>query len=73
MSGEVFSLTETVSWMEGLMATLDCYNWVLGEQLLSPSELFTGNIDKFGGQMKCTQVINVIVFGICHYQNDASI
>lgn len=43
LSGTTFSLTETVLWFEGLMAALDCYNWVLGDQLMSPSELFKGN------------------------------
>ena len=38
----VFSLSGTITWFEGLMAALDCYNWVLNEQLLAPSEVFQG-------------------------------
>lgn len=38
----VFSLSGTITWFEGLMAALDCYNWVLSEQLLAPSEVFQG-------------------------------
>lgn len=44
LSGSVFSLSDAVSWLEGLMAAIDSYNWVLGEQLLSPSELFAGKL-----------------------------
>ena len=40
--GPVFSLSETVSWLEELAAALDCYNWVFQEQLMSPSEVFQG-------------------------------
>lgn len=40
LMGEVFSLSETVAWFEGLLAALDCYTWVLREQLISPSEVF---------------------------------
>ena len=42
LSCDVFSLSETVSWFESLNAALDCYTWVLEEQLLSPGELFSG-------------------------------
>ena len=40
LAGKVFSLTDTCLWLELLLAALDCYNWVFGEQLLSPSEVF---------------------------------
>ena len=42
LSGSVFSLSDTVSWLEGLMAALDSYNWVLGDELLSVNDLFAG-------------------------------
>ncbi len=38
----VFSVGVTVGWCETLSAALDCYSWVLEDQLLSPRELFTG-------------------------------
>ena len=40
LGGKVFSLTEVIFWLESLLAALDCYNWVLEEQLVSPSEVF---------------------------------
>lgn len=39
LSGQTFSLIESVAWLEGLLAALDCYNWVLREQLIAPSEV----------------------------------
>ena len=39
LSGGTFSLSESVAWLEGLLAALDCYNWVLREQLIAPSEV----------------------------------
>lgn len=42
LRGASFSLPDVVSWLETLMAAVDCYNWVLGEELLSPKELFAG-------------------------------
>ncbi|XP_064405997.1 DNA-dependent protein kinase catalytic subunit-like isoform X2 [Halichondria panicea] len=46
LSCDVFSLSETVSWFESLNAALDCYTWVLEEQLLSPGELFSAQPKK---------------------------
>ena len=40
LGGKVFSLSETCAWLELVQAALDCYNWVLDEQVLCPSELF---------------------------------
>lgn len=40
LGGKMFSLTEVIFWLESLLAALDCYNWVLEEQLVSPSEVF---------------------------------
>ena len=40
LGGKMFSLSEACGWLELLQASLDCYNWVLEDQLLSPSELF---------------------------------
>ena len=40
LSGPSFSLPDAVSWLEGVLAAVDCYNWVLGEELLSPNDLF---------------------------------
>lgn len=40
LGGRVFSLSETCAWLEFLLAALDCYNWVLEEQLVAPSEVF---------------------------------
>jgi len=39
LSGGTFSLSETVAWFESLLAALDCYNWMLREQLIAPSEV----------------------------------
>ena len=39
LSGGTFSLSESVAWLEGLLAALECYNWVLREQLIAPSEV----------------------------------
>ncbi|KAL3877683.1 hypothetical protein ACJMK2_035352, partial [Sinanodonta woodiana] len=37
-----FTLHSAVSWFDMVLAALDCYTWVLGEGLLTPTELFTG-------------------------------
>lgn len=39
-----FSFMDTINWLESLQAALDNYNWVLGEQLISPSEVFNSKI-----------------------------
>ena len=39
---DVFSLETTLSWFDSLLAPLDCYSWVFGENLLSAEELFGG-------------------------------
>ena len=53
LKGTLFSRTEAVGWIECVTAALDCYNWVLKEQLFSPSELFDGKylytVPWFGG------------------------
>ena len=51
LCGAVFSLSETLSWLEALAAATDSYNWVLEEDLLSPDELFTG---RHGQDALCT-------------------
>lgn len=50
LAGPVFSLSESVAWLESLMAALDCYVWTLGEQLIAPSEVFTGE-ERANGQI----------------------
>ena len=40
LGGKTFALSETCTWLELLLAALDCYNWVLEEQLVAPSEVF---------------------------------
>jgi DNA-dependent protein kinase catalytic subunit len=40
LGGKVFSLSDSCAWLEFLLAALDCYNWTLEEQLLSPREVF---------------------------------
>ncbi|EDO34282.1 predicted protein [Nematostella vectensis] len=37
--GGAFSLKETLLWFHYLLAALDCYTWVFGEQLLPPADL----------------------------------
>ena len=44
LKGAMFSRAEAIGWLESVTAALDCYNWVLRDQLFSPSELFNGNI-----------------------------
>lgn len=41
---EVFSLDNVVSWLEDLLAALDCYTWVLGERLLTFKEILPGGV-----------------------------
>ena len=36
------TITEIFKWMDYLQAALDCYIWVLKDQLISPSEVFSG-------------------------------
>ena len=38
--GGPFSLREAFVWFDFLLAALDCYTWVFGERLLSPSQVF---------------------------------
>ena len=38
----MFSLDQIVSWLEDLLAALDCYTWVLGERLLGLVEILSG-------------------------------
>ena len=40
LGGKTFALSEACAWLELLLAALDCYNWVLEEQLVAPSEVF---------------------------------
>jgi len=40
---EVFSPHAALEWFDMLLAVLDCYTWVFGENLLTPSELFGGS------------------------------
>ena len=40
LGGKAFSLSDVCGWFEHLLAALDCYNWVLEEQLVAPSEVF---------------------------------
>ena len=42
LHGTNFSLVETIRWLETVTAAVDCYNWVLGDNLLSPNEVFLG-------------------------------
>ena len=37
-----FTMSEVLNWLDALEAALDCYNWVLEEQFVSPSEIFSG-------------------------------
>lgn len=38
----VFSLETALSWFDMVLAALDCYTWVFGENLLTPADLFGG-------------------------------
>ena len=35
-----FSLQSSLSWFDMVLAALDCYTWVFGENLLTPADLF---------------------------------
>lgn len=37
---DTFSIQTTLFWFDSLLAALDCYTWVFGENLLTPGELF---------------------------------
>ncbi|XP_022110985.1 DNA-dependent protein kinase catalytic subunit-like isoform X2 [Acanthaster planci] len=39
--GQPFSVKLACSWFDHLLAALDCYTWVFGEKLLSPSVVYT--------------------------------
>ena len=36
----IFSLQSSLSWFDMVLAALDCYTWVFGENLLTPADLF---------------------------------
>ena len=40
LTGEAFSLTSALQWLDYLMAALDVYTWVFEKKLLAPSEVF---------------------------------
>ena len=40
-----FSVDIAVQWFDIFLAALDCYVWIFGEKLLTPSEIFSGIID----------------------------
>ena len=42
-----FSLETCLSWFDMVLAALDCYTWVFGENLLSPGDLFGSKYLKF--------------------------
>ncbi|CAG5123409.1 unnamed protein product, partial [Candidula unifasciata] len=46
---EPFSLDVARHWFDMLLAALDCYCWAFGEDLITPSQLFTGN----GSEKSC--------------------
>ncbi|KAK3580733.1 hypothetical protein CHS0354_005741 [Potamilus streckersoni] len=39
---DCFTLHSALSWFDMVLAALDCYTWVLGEGLLTPTDLFIG-------------------------------
>ncbi|ESO96748.1 hypothetical protein LOTGIDRAFT_143667, partial [Lottia gigantea] len=39
---DTFTLTSTMNWFDMLLAGLDCYTWVFGEDLLTPINIFSG-------------------------------
>ena len=39
-----FSLKAVLTWFEQVLATLDCYTWVFGHDLLDPVSLLTGRL-----------------------------
>ncbi|GFO12449.1 DNA-dependent protein kinase catalytic subunit, partial [Plakobranchus ocellatus] len=42
MQKAVFSLSTAVNWFDMLLAALDCYCWVFQEDLMTPTQIFTG-------------------------------
>ena len=41
---DTFSVTTAVNWFEIFLATLDCYVWVYGQDLLRPQDVFKGTL-----------------------------
>ena len=39
---ESFSFSSTEKWFEQVLAAVDCYTWVFGENLIGPGKLLTG-------------------------------
>ena len=44
LTGDVFSVSAALHWLDLLLAALDAYTWALGKKLLSPSEVFSGEL-----------------------------
>ena len=40
----VFTLQDTLAWFDELLAALDCYCWVCGENLIQPVDIFSSKI-----------------------------
>ncbi|XP_041364232.1 DNA-dependent protein kinase catalytic subunit-like [Gigantopelta aegis] len=38
---DTFSLSDTLHWFDMLLAPLDCYTWVFGQDLLTPTEILS--------------------------------
>ncbi len=49
---DAFSLTAALSWFDMLLAALDCYTWVFGEDLLTLTDLFTGMYTPQGAEIE---------------------
>ncbi|KAL4240201.1 hypothetical protein ACF0H5_000995 [Mactra antiquata] len=54
LSDQQYSLQTTLLWFDYMLAALDCYTWVFGENLLSPQELF-------GVKLKSGKFSNIFV------------
>ncbi|XP_052761107.1 DNA-dependent protein kinase catalytic subunit-like isoform X2 [Mya arenaria] len=39
-TGHTFTVNSCLTWFDNLLAALDCFTWVFGENLLSPGDLF---------------------------------
>ena len=51
LTGDVFSVSAALHWLDLLQAALDAYTWALEKKLLSPSEVFSGKL-----QLSCAYV-----------------
>lgn len=44
LTGDVFAVSAALHWFDLLLAAIDAYTWALEKKLLSPSEVFSGQL-----------------------------